>query len=426
MIHTLSLPLFVTSSICLLMSLFFSLLYYRLAFHHKEPVKYYFLFALSAFVSAIFFGAFGVLINASESLVVLSVSNRLTIIGAMFILVISLHFYLAFFNYRAPSFLKWCYVISSVFSLLTVVPSPYFLDNVFYATSKYYTGLKYGFLFELWGLWILILGSYCIYVLLKVFARQRSLLKNSNTVVLLLITNTIWLFTGISDTLTGIEVLDAPPLTWVGSFLVTCTIAWVLVLHIDELYEERRMLNHQLMYDHLTHAFSRSYLEVKLAESLNLTAQGELESMALCLFDIDNFKTINDKYGHASGDMLLKNITEIVKENIRPSDCIARLGGDEFVILLSDSDTSKNGPSIVERIRKQIALKVFEIDEHAFSASCSFGVVFINSAIPNTEDPAHELLSVADEALYEAKNKGKNAVSAVNYSETLVETCAMC
>ncbi|GFD91888.1 hypothetical protein KUL156_03960 [Alteromonas sp. KUL156] len=244
--------------------------------------------------------------------------------------------------------------------------------------------------------------------------------------VLLLFTNTIWLFTGISDTLTGIEVLDAPPLTWVGSFLVTCTIAWVLVLHIDELYEERRMLNHQLMYDHLTHAFSRSYLEVKLAESLNLTAQGELESMALCLFDIDNFKTINDKYGHASGDMLLKNITEIVKENIRPSDCIARLGGDEFVILFSDSDTSKNGPSIVERIRKQIALKVFEIDEHAFSASCSFGVVFINSAIPNTEDPAHELLSVADEALYEAKNKGKNAVSAVNYCETLVETCAMC
>lgn len=413
MVHILSLPLFVTASICLLMSFFFMLLYYRLTFHHKEPVKYYFIFALSTLVSAVFFGAFGALVNSENNLAALSISNRLTIIGAMFTLVLSLHFYLAFYQYKAPTFLKWCYVICGIFSMLTAVPSAHFLDNAFYQTSKYYTGLKYGPLFELWGIWILVLGSYCVYVLFRVFVRQRSRFKNSNTVLLLLVTNAIWLFTGISDTLTGIEVVDLPPLTWIGSFLVTSSIAWVLVLDIDGLYEERRMLNNQLMYDHLTHAFSRSYLEVKLAETTNLMTRGEINQMALCIFDIDNFKTINDKYGHASGDILLKSITEIVKENIRPSDCVARLGGDEFVILLSDNLTSQNGPSIVERIRKQIALQVFTIDDRAFSATCSFGIVCIDAAIPHTEDPAHDLLSAADEALYAAKNKGKDMVSAV-------------
>ena len=61
-----------------------------------------------------------------------------------------------------------------------------------------------------------------------------------------------WMFTGVCDMLTGIQVIDLPPLTWVGSFCVTSCIAWALVLHIDDLYEERRLLSDRLMYDHLT------------------------------------------------------------------------------------------------------------------------------------------------------------------------------
>ena len=415
MINTLSLPLFVTSSICLLMSFFFALLYYRLTFHHQEPVKYYSLFALSAFISSIFFGAFGVLINAGENLFALSVSNRLTIIGAMFTLVTSLHFYLAFYKYKAPYLLKWCYVVCGIFSLLTAIPSPYFLDNAFYTTSRYYTGLKYGLLFEIWGLWILVLGSYCIYILVRVFVRQRSRLEESGPILLLLLANTLWLITGIGDTLTGIEIIDLPPLTWLGSFVVTSTIAWVLVLHIDGLYKERRTLNNQLMYDHLTQALSRSFMEVKLNESIFQIQSSAKNRLAVCIFDVDNFKNINDSYGHSSGDVLLKNITQIVKKYLSPSDCIARLGGDEFVILFTSEHASLNADNIVERIRQEISSTKFVSKEQTFSTTCSFGIVNILSGIEVTEDPAHDILSIADEALYAAKFNGKNTMKNINY-----------
>ncbi|MCZ8530440.1 GGDEF domain-containing protein [Alteromonas sp. PRIM-21] len=417
MINTLSLPLFVTSSICLLMSFFFALLYYRLTFHHQEPVKYYFLFALSAFISSIFFGAFGVLINAGENLFALSVSNRLTIIGAMFTLVTSLHFYLAFYSYTAPYFLKWCYVICGIFSVLTAVPSPYFLDNAFYATSKYYTGLKYGLLFEIWGLWILVLGSYCIYILIRVFVRQRSRLEGSGPILLLLLANTLWLITGIGDTLTGIEIIDLPPLTWLGSFVVTSTIAWVLVLHIDGLYKERRTLNNQLMYDHLTQALSRSFMEVKLNEAIFQIQSSAKNRLAVCIFDVDNFKNINDSYGHSSGDVLLKNITEIVKRHLSPSDYVARLGGDEFVILFSDYHSALKASDIVEQIRQTIASTVFKAKAHTFSTTCSFGIVNILSEEDLAEDPAHDILSTADEALYTAKSLGKNTIKSIGYHD---------
>ncbi|MBT3134674.1 GGDEF domain-containing protein [Alteromonas sp. ALT199] len=415
MVHTLSLPLFVTSSICLLMSFFFALLYYRLTFHHQESVKYYSLFALSALISAIFFGAFAVLVNSGENLFALSISNRLTIIGAMFTLVTSLHFYLAFYKYKAPYLLKWCYVVCGIFSLLTAIPSPYFLDNAFYATSRYYTGLKYGLLFEVWGIWILMLGSYCIYILFRVYARQRSQLENSRPILLLLLANTLWLITGISDTLTGVEIIDLPPITWLGSFVVTSTIAWVLVLHIDGLYKERRTLNNQLMYDHLTQAFSRSFMEVKLNEAIVQIKDSTKNRLAVCIFDVDNFKNINDNYGHYSGDVLLKNITQIVKKHLCPSDCVGRLGGDEFVILFSDNHSSHNADDIVERICQEIASTTFKVKDHVFSTTCSFGIVNVLAEIKLTDDPAHDILSIADEALYAAKFKGKNALKSINY-----------
>ena len=95
-------------------------------------------------------------------------------------------------------------------------------------------------------------------------------------------------------------------------------------------------MNNRLMHDHLTQAFSRSYLEIRLNEAVNYMIRGKLQQVSVCVFDVDNFKTINDEYGHANGDALLVKITKIIKENIRQSDCIARLGGDEFVILFTD------------------------------------------------------------------------------------------
>lgn len=130
----------------------------------------------------------------------------------------------------------------------------------------------------------------------------------------------------------------------------------------------------------------------------------------VCIFDVDNFKNINDNYGHSSGDVLLKNITQIVKKYLSPSDCIARLGGDEFVILFTSEHASLNADNIVERIRQEISSTIFVSKEHTFSTTCSFGIVNILPGIEVTEDPAHDILSIADEALYAAKFNGKNTM----------------
>ncbi|GAB2704656.1 GGDEF domain-containing protein [Aliiglaciecola sp. 3_MG-2023] len=412
MVQVLSLPLFITSSISILLSFFFLLLYYRLTSRHEESVKYYLLFSLSALVSSIFLGGFAVLLNSGQNLNYLNIANRVTVICAMYTTLLSLHFYVAFFQYKAPIFLKWCYVISSVFSLLAVVPNQYFLSKEFHSTSAYYTGLKYGSLFQLWGVWILVLAVYCILILVKVYLRQRRRQENNktNAVLLLLLANTVWMITGVSDTLTGIQIVDLPPLTWIGSFLVISTIAWVLVLHIDNLYEERQLLSDRLLYDHLTQAYSRSYLDIRLSESIKLMSRNELTSLSVCIFDVDNFKTINDQYGHGNGDELLKNITTIIKENIRSTDCIARLGGDEFVILFSDKQPDNHALMIVERIRKNISEMRFGIGNIKFNASCSFGIVSVTSDQLPMDDLSNLMLTSADKALYSAKHKGKNAI----------------
>lgn len=401
------------------------LLYYRLISRHEEFVNYYLIFALSALTSGVFFGAFAVLVNSSENLTYLSISNRITVIAAMFTIVLSLHFYIAFFQYKVPIFLKWCYVICGAFSLLTMVPNPYFLNNAFYSTSQYYTGLEYGALFQLWGAWILVLAAYCIFILVRVFNRQRIRQENSNTntVLLLLVANVMWVITGLCDTFTGIQVVDLPPLSWIGSFSVTSCIAWVLVLHIDDLYEERRLLSNRLMYDHLTQAFSRSYLEIRLTEAVNLMRRGELSGLSVCVFDVDNFKNINDQYGHANGDALLTQITTIIKDNIRQSDCIARLGGDEFVILFASKQDENYAPTTVERIRERIAKTDFGKGECTFNTSCSFGIVSVMpeqltvTNVDEVQDLANQMLSGADEALYRAKNQGKNAVCIATFSD---------
>lgn len=413
MVQLLSLPLFVTSSISLILGIFFLLLYYRLTLHHKEQVKYYLIFALSAFLSGIFFGAFAVLLNSSNNLDTLNISNRVTIISAMFTIVTSLHFYVSFYNYTAPVLLKWCYAICGIFSILTIVPNQYFLSKSFYLTSEYYVGLKFGPLFEAWGLWVLLLAAYCIFVLVKVYIRQRNKQSSgaTKTVQLLLFSNIVWMIMGVSDTLTGIQVIDLPPLTWIGAFLVILSIAWVLILHIDELYEDRRHLNDRLMYDHLTQAFSRSYLDIRLNHAISSMSSQDLHRVSVCIFDIDNFKSINDHYGHDSGDNLLTHITKITKENIRPSDCVSRLGGDEFVILLCEKTDDDKSHWIIERIRKIISETTFGINGVQFTASCSFGLVSAESKHAAQHDLANQMMKKADDALYDAKRKGKNTLS---------------
>lgn len=121
----------------------------------------------------------------------------------------------------------------------------------------------------------------------------------------------------------------------------------------------------------------------------------------LLMFDIDDFKNINDTFGHNIGDSVLKTLTDIVSKSIRKSDVFIRWGGEEFAVLLRNSD-SVNGLKVAEQIRARIETHCFEKNVHV---TCSFGLTSVNIG-----DTLEGVIERADKALYQAKKDGKNTV----------------
>ncbi len=123
------------------------------------------------------------------------------------------------------------------------------------------------------------------------------------------------------------------------------------------------------------------------------------------MLDLDFFKKVNDTYGHASGDAVLKAFAEIVKNNSRTIDVAARLGGEEFAILLTGAD-KENAHIIAERLREQVAELVIDHDLGSIMITVSIGAVCVMKDDTNTD----AVMQRADDALYEAKNRGRNQI----------------
>ena len=127
--------------------------------------------------------------------------------------------------------------------------------------------------------------------------------------------------------------------------------------------------------------------------------------MAVLLIDIDRFKSINDTYGHAAGDEILREVSILIAQELRGQDRACRYGGEEFAVLLPD--TSLGGAySTAERIREIIEEREFAWDDTVIRTTISVGVAQIDERDARYEDG----LCRADEALYEAKNSGRNRV----------------
>ena len=127
----------------------------------------------------------------------------------------------------------------------------------------------------------------------------------------------------------------------------------------------------------------------------------------LAMLDIDYFKQINDRYGHNTGDMTLKNVAAVIYEHIRSSDYVFRYGGEEFMILLVESDESQ-ASIILETLRKKIAeLHIAASVTESFSITVSIGV-----AEYDYHPDYKQLVDKADRALYLAKSHGRNRVEA--------------
>lgn len=158
--------------------------------------------------------------------------------------------------------------------------------------------------------------------------------------------------------------------------------------------------------DSLTGLYNRRYFDVHLQKMLQKNKDSR-KSLGILMLDIDHFKSVNDTYGHAVGDEVLKEFASRIQNRLRGFDMVARMGGEEFVVLLPDISQDK-AFYVAERLRSAIEKKPFKcnVPEGELSITTSIGGVLAES---DTEEDGALLLKHADECLYEAKENGRNA-----------------
>lgn len=166
--------------------------------------------------------------------------------------------------------------------------------------------------------------------------------------------------------------------------------------------EHEKQLERLAHYDALTGVPNRVLLFDRLAQAL-ARAKRDQKLLAICYLDLDGFKPINDRLGHAVGDRVLVEVTRRIREAVREDDTVARLGGDEFVILLVGLQATEECVGSLQRVLERVGLPI-DIDGQPLSLSVSIGVALY----PDDEEDAETLLRHADQAMYLAKLAGKN------------------
>jgi diguanylate cyclase (GGDEF)-like protein len=175
-------------------------------------------------------------------------------------------------------------------------------------------------------------------------------------------------------------------------------------LHVEEI---RRVS----YLDALTGINNRRFFEQRIGEELK-RSQRNAEPLSCQFFDIDFFKSVNDKHGHQGGDLVLSLVAATVKHQLRNNDVFVRYGGEEFVALLSNTDELK-ALETAERIRKAIQTLVIAVNDISVAVTVSIGVstyVPDSALISKDGGIAARLIKTADAALYRAKHNGRNRV----------------
>ncbi|MFH1458520.1 MAG: GGDEF domain-containing protein [Candidatus Omnitrophota bacterium] len=156
--------------------------------------------------------------------------------------------------------------------------------------------------------------------------------------------------------------------------------------------------------DSLTQTFNRRYFLERFQEEASRCQKFKLK-FSFAMADIDHFKEINDRFGHLVGDAVLKEIAKVFKENIREIDFMGRYGGEELSVVLTETD-KEQGRYACERIRHAIESKPFRVYDEELRVTVSIGL----STFPYDAKNAEALIEKADEALYQAKELGRNRV----------------
>ena len=177
------------------------------------------------------------------------------------------------------------------------------------------------------------------------------------------------------------------------------------VVHFYDVSERRsaqQALLHQTLHDGLTNLPNRALLLDRLSHAFDRALRRET-NVAVLFLDVDHFKAVNDTHGHATGDALLREIADRLRETVRPEDTVARLGGDEFVICCEEIDDTDAAFAMADRIR-EVFTEPFHPDGHEIAVGTSIGIAI---AGPTTES-SEAVLRDADAAMYVAKARGRD------------------
>ncbi|MFY9141397.1 diguanylate cyclase [Sulfuricurvum sp.] len=177
------------------------------------------------------------------------------------------------------------------------------------------------------------------------------------------------------------------------------------IIDITAQKELQHELEKQAITDYLTGLYNRRYFTNRLEEELSRIKRSQKTVSSLLMFDLDKFKLINDTFGHLTGDTVLREFANILKNNLRKSDIIGRIGGEEFAMILPDTDL-ESAVILADRIREDVAAHTITADWKQIHFTVSIGLTSL-SCNDNNSDSA---FSRVDDALYKAKKNGRNRV----------------
>jgi diguanylate cyclase (GGDEF)-like protein len=178
-----------------------------------------------------------------------------------------------------------------------------------------------------------------------------------------------------------------------------------LVKYTEELKRLNVILKERSIRDGLTGLFNHRYFYYFLRREFLLTSRNS-SNLACLLLDLDNFKKLNDTYGHQLGDSVLKTVASRIRKTVRETDVVSRYGGEEFAILLPGTDL-EGARVIAEKIRAKVENQTFPRTTLTAPVTVSIGVASSGDHKPGKPE---ELLTFADNALYKAKAAGRNCV----------------
>ena len=167
--------------------------------------------------------------------------------------------------------------------------------------------------------------------------------------------------------------------------------------------QEHGRIKDLAMRDGLTELFNRRIFDETLAQKVK---HPDMRPLSLLIIDLDNFKQVNDTFGHQAGDQVLKTVAKILKESCRGHDLVARFGGEEFAIILSQTKVA-TAHAIAQRIRNRLAKTAFTFEERQLQMTASIGLATCQEGKSGCTS---NLVKQADRALYQAKRSGKNKV----------------